>query len=225
MKGSRFIGVAVAIALAALVSGCSTNDAPQPLPDSGDHPHVVTDLSSLSSDSTAFQPKYHPTGLMASVDNPESARLFQATPGTSREIGDDKTPAFETLLNAKAAQYANFSQTLMEHVYAQLRVLERTDEISVEKLPTEIHATIVTAIMDRNGKLKEIILEQHSGRTALDKMVIEACKKGVWFRNPPAGALSDGGDYKLTIKVHLENFASMDDKHWDFTTKIALGIG
>ncbi|HUA34874.1 MAG TPA: TonB C-terminal domain-containing protein [Candidatus Binataceae bacterium] len=225
MKASRLLCVGASIALAALVSGCSSNNAPQPLPQADAHPHIVTDLSSLSSDTTEFQPKIHSSGLMAKVDDPGSAQVFQATPGLSREIGTDRTPAFETLLNGKAAQYANFSQTLMERVYAQLRILERTDEISILKLPTEIHPTVVTAIMDRNGKLKEIILEQHSGKTALDKMVIEACKKSLWYPNPPVGALSEGGDYRLTVQVHLENFASQDDRHWDFTTKIGLGIG
>ncbi|HVN27082.1 MAG TPA: hypothetical protein VMT64_01275, partial [Candidatus Binataceae bacterium] len=184
MNRWRISYAGVTIALAALISGCSSNEPP-PLPESA-HPHIVTDLSSLSSEPTnAFQPKIHSKGLMAAVEDPESARVFQATPGQSREIGTDRTPAFVTLLNTKAAKYANFSQTLMERVYSQLRILERTDEISMLKLPTEIHPTVVTAIMDRNGKLKELILEQRSGKTAIDKMVIQACRKALWYPNPP----------------------------------------
>ena len=56
-------------------------------------------------------------------------------------------------------------------------------------------------------------------------MLIDVCKKSIWYENPPVEALSGDGDYKLTIKLKLENFASLDERHWSFITDLGLGLG
>jgi hypothetical protein len=110
-------------------------------------------------------------------------------------------------------------------VYAQLSFAEKTEDISRTRLPTEIKPVVITAILDKSGKLTELILEQHSGKAKIDQMMIDVCKKGIWYENPPAAALSGDGNYKLTIRMKLENFASSDERHWSFITDLGLGIG
>ncbi len=56
-------------------------------------------------------------------------------------------------------------------------------------------------------------------------MMIDVCKKGIWYENPPAAALSGDGNYKLTLRLKLENFASTDEHHWSFITDLGLGLG
>ena len=129
------------------------------------------------------------------------------------------------LLNDKAAQFGNFSAVILDRVYAQLIIAEKSEEISRTKLPTELKAVVITAILDKTGKLTELILEQHSGKAKIDQMMLDVCKKGIWYENPPAAALSGDGNYKLTFRMKLENFASLDERHWSFITDLGLGIG
>ena len=103
-------------------------------------------------------------------------------------------------------------------------IAERSEEISRTKLPTDLRPVVITAIMDKNGKLTELILEQHSGKARIDQMMLDVCKKSIWYENPPVEALSGNGDYRLTIKLKLENFASSDEHHWSFITDLGLGI-
>jgi hypothetical protein len=156
----------------------------------------------------------------------EGPRQFQDEPGMSREIGTDANPATVRLLNAKAAKFGLFSAVILNRIFAKLIVAERSEEISRSKLPEDLRAVIITATMDKQGKLTELVLEQHSGRAKIDRMLIDVCKQSIWYANPPVDALSDDGStYKLTIKMKLENFASPDEKHWSYTTDLALGIG
>ena len=129
------------------------------------------------------------------------------------------------MLNAKAAQFANFSQVILDRIFAQAQLAERAEEISSTKLPPDIKPVVITAIMDKSGKLTELILEQHSGRGRIDQMMIAVCKKAIWYRNPPPEALSGDGNYKITIRCKLTNFASKDEAHWSFFTSLAVGIG
>jgi len=39
-----------------------------------------------------------------------------------------------------------------------------------------------------------------------------------------AAALSGDGNYKLTFRLKLENYASVDERHWSFITDLGLGI-
>jgi hypothetical protein len=231
MKIFRQIGAAVLLAAAIAIAGCADQDKP-PEPATGEVPaaKMVTDLSSVSS------AKIDPLGTNAVPHRGEgllrdeggdssSPRTFGEAPGVTRQGGTDTNPGEQRLLNAKAAKFANFSQVILDRVFAQLQLAEREEEISSTKLPTDIKPVVITAIMDRSGKLTELILEQHSGRARIDQMMIAVCKKAIWYRNPPPEALSGDGNYKLTIQCKLTNYASKDEAHWSFFTSLAVGIG
>jgi len=231
MKFLRQIGAAGLFAAALTIAGCAAEDKP-PEPVAGAAPgaKMVTDLSSVSS--TPIDPlgthavPERGQGLLRDVGGePSSTRTFGAQPGLTRQAGTDANPGEERLLNAKAAMFANFSQVMLDRIFAQLQLAEREEEISSTKLPTDIKPVVITAIMDRSGKLTELILEQHSGRARIDQMMIAVCKKAIWYRNPPPEALSGDGSYKLTIKCKLTNYASKDEAHWSFFTSLAVGIG
>ena len=231
MTNARSAFHAAMLATAILTAGCAEQPPPPPSPVAdAQAPKLVTDLSTLSdAPINPLRPEAVPekgSGLLHSnSSDPNSPRTFLAQPGFERAVGTDANPGVERLLNDKAAKFANFSQVLLEHIFSQMRLAEQTEEISRIKVPTDIKPVIITAIMDKDGKLTELILEQHSGKAALDKMMLEVCKKALWYRNPPAAALSSDGNYKLTIQARLENYASMDEKHWSFITHVGLGIG
>jgi hypothetical protein len=219
------------LAAAIAIAGCAADEAP-PAPVSGAAaPKIVTNLNDVAA--TPVNPlaidqvPQRGEGLLLNRA-PSSAgpRTYQAEPGMSRQIGNDANPATVRLLNAKAAKFGNFSGVILDRIFARLIVAERSEEISRGKLPEDLKAVIITATMNKQGKLTELVLEQHSGKAKIDQMMLEVCKKSIWFANPPADALSDDGStYKLTIKVKLENYASLDETHWSFVTDLGIGIG
>jgi len=218
------------LAAAILAAGCAADDKPPPpAPDAGPQPKLLSDLSTVS---TAPIDPLHTNAVPAPGegllhDNGHVAagpRTFEAEPGISRIVGNESNPGTVRLLNKKAAKFGNFSAVILDHIYAHLIEAERTEEISRTKLPTEMKAVVITAVMDKNGKLTELILEQHSGKARIDQMMLDVCRKSIWYENPPAEALSSDGTYKLTIKLKLENYASSDEHHWSFITDLGLGL-
>lgn len=227
----RFFTVAL-LAASLFAAGCAEDKPPAPMPDPGQsQPKLLSDLSTVS------DARVDPLASVNAVPAPGEGllqnsgpvtagpRTYETDPGISREIGSERTPATVRLLNAKAAQFGNFASVILDRIYARLAIAERSDEISRTKLPTDLRAVVITAIMDKSGKLTELILEQHSGKAKIDQMMIDVCKKSIWYENPPVEALSDDGNYQLTIKMKLQNFASLDGGHWSFITDLSLGIG
>ncbi|HYL59505.1 MAG TPA: hypothetical protein VEU51_11575 [Candidatus Acidoferrales bacterium] len=230
MTIARLARHASTLAVAILIAGCADQPPPPPVVTDSPQPKVVTDLSTLSSvPIEPLHPEAMPTRgsalLQSNNSDPNSPRTFLAQPGFERAVGTDKDPGVERLLNDKAAKFANFSQVILERIFSQMRLAEKTEEISRLKLPTDIKPVIITAIMDKNGKLTELVVEQHSGKAVIDKMMLDVCKKAIWYRNPPPAALSGDGNYKFTIDARLENYATSDAVHWNFITHIGLGIG
>jgi len=225
MSWYRTVATGAALALLILmIGGCGDTDEPKPLANQAGGPQQVTDLDSISN-TPIDALKLNGTAHASLAPNREAESVLTEAPKLVHQAGTDHDPAEESLLNDKAAQYAAFSHVLLDRLYTQMRDLERTDQYSQLKVPEDLKPVIITAVMDRNGDLNELILEQHSGRANVDRLVIAACKKALWYRNPPAGALSDDGNYKLTIHGQIANFASKDGRHWQFKTIIGLGIG
>ena len=219
------------LATAIAIAGCAADQPPPPPVSGASAPKIVTNLNDVAA--TPVNPlaidqvPQRGEGLLLN-HAPSSAgpRTFQDEPGMSRSIGNDANPATVRLLNAKAAKFGNFSAVILNRIFARLIVAERSEEFSRGKLPEDLKAVIITATLNKEGKLTELVLEQHSGKAKIDQMMLEVCKKSIWYANPPADALSDDGTtYKLTIRVKLENYASLDETHWSFVTDLGIGIG
>ncbi len=226
---NRFFTAAL-FAAAILTAGCAADEKPPPaIPDAGPQPKLLSDLAAVS------DAPIDPLGVNA-VPAPGAGLLHDeaavsagpgasaTAPGISRRVGTDRNPGTVRLLNNKAAEFGNFSAVILDRVFARLSIAEKSEDISRTQLPAGLKPVIITAILDKSGKLTELILEQHCGKAKIDQMMIDVCKKSIWYENPPAGALSGDGDYKLTIRLKLENYASVDERHWSFITDLGLGI-
>ena len=229
-RPKRFF-TAMLLAATIFAAGCAAEDKPPPAaPGAGPQPKLLTDLSSVSD--APIDP-LHVHDVPARGDGlvrdhgPVSAgpRTFEDEPGISRTVGNEENPGTVRLLNGKAAKFGNFSAVILDRIYAHLIEAERTEEISRTKLPTEMKAVVIIAILDKGGTLTELVLEQHSGQARIDQMMLDVCKKSIWYQNPPAAALSGDGTYKLTIRLKLRNYASSDERHWNFITDLGLGLG
>jgi hypothetical protein len=222
------------LALMTISQGCGSKSSPAlpaAAPPPPDAPHAVTDLSQLAP-GNALDPfgKQEETIARHVVEGDDGKAPPQQqgiehldSLATVRHGGDDRHPCEQQMLNKKAAQFDVLSIRLMDQVFHQMRTLQ-TGEISRMKLPSDLRWVVITARMDHQGTLKELVLEQHSGTAAMDKLMIEACKKALYLRNPPADAADGDGDYKVRIEARMENYSSMDGEHWEFKTYMGLAI-
>jgi hypothetical protein len=231
-RAARLVSIgALSLAVLTSLQGCSSNSAakpatlPTPAPDA---PRPVTDLSQVAP-GNALNPFGKKDQIIArrvasEDDDVSMPTIDLGALGTVRHAGDDKHPCEQRLLNKKAAQFEMVSIHLMDQVFSQIRHLQSTDEVSHLKLPTDLRWVIITGTLNHDGMLRELVIEQHSGTAAMDKMMIAACKKGLWLRNPPPAAADASGNYKVRIEGRMENFASLDGEHWEFTTYMGLAI-
>jgi len=219
------------LALLIIPQGCSSSSTPDvptvyPTPAPGT-PHPLTDLSQLSTANplAPFGKRDQSIAreVTAEADTGAEEQSIHAI-GSIRRVGDEKHPGEERLLNKKATQFDMLSMRVLDQIYAETASLERRDEISHLKLPDDLRPVIITGTINGDGVLKELVVEQHSGTAAIDKMMIAACKKGMYIRNPPPEARTSDGTYKLRIEARMENFASLDGEHWQFKTYLGLAI-
>jgi hypothetical protein len=222
---------ALSVALLTVLHGCGFTGAqpnglaPIPPPDA---PRPVTNLSDLALGSTLapFGKRDQVIARRVAAENdsePDGGENLD-TLAIVRHVGDPRHPGEERLLNKKAAQFDLLSTRLLNQFFEEVLKLQTGYEISHLKLPTDLKPVIVTATLDRQGVLKELVIEQHSGMATIDKMVIAACKKGLYIHNPPVEALDKDGNYQIRLQLRMENFASVDGEHWEFKTYMGLAI-
>ncbi|HLW71213.1 MAG TPA: hypothetical protein VKS22_11400 [Candidatus Binataceae bacterium] len=241
--GLRCRCAALALGLLAL-AGCVAPKPPsderplQPVPNVPDRPEVVTDLSKLSAaDTTAVAlPPVLPTvsplqstsnvSVGASRNEQLTHKLAAGEPGrydTETPSSDTQAPGGTRLLNDKARQYANFSDILLTQTMRAALTLE-PEKLGSKRVPLELTPVVLTAIMDPEGRLKEIVIEHHSGDLAVDRLFIEACKQGIWSRNPPVGARSVEGTYRVQIQGSVSNRTFDRYGQYTYSTEIGLAI-
>jgi hypothetical protein len=151
------------------------------------------------------------------------SRYFASDPDRLRYTEEATPPPGEAKLdNAKARQFSQFAYPLAQHTLkAAQDLLETLDK---RKLPDGLKPVVLTAVMDPVGRLTEIVIVQHSGDIAVDRLVIEACKKGLWVRNPPEDARASDGNYRLRIDGTITNHTVNWHGYFTYTTQIGLSI-
>lgn len=226
-RTAGLIGIGAALILLAAAAGCGSNTSPAAVPqDSG--PKMVTDLSAVSP-GNALDPfgkanSSDVAGVPVVSSSSQAGGATEQAMGTVRHVGDDKHPGEQRLINKKAAKFDMLSLRLLDQLSASMRDLEDQEPIVRMKLPTDLRPVIVTATLNPQGKLREIVIEQHSGVAAVDKMVVKACKRGLFLNNPPADALSGNGDYEVRLDARIENYSTIDGEHWQFKTYLGLAV-
>lgn len=234
-----------AVLATALTAGCSWQNTtatapPSPPAAPPGSPHVITNLSQLSSrDADAASLSNAAKVLKADPSRDQTAAVAHGmgrdTPSTLRRLFLDnpESPRYaETMiphtqirfLNAKAAEYSGFSNMMITQLLNEMVKQEKVEPMVTLELAEEIKPVAVTAILDDRGQLKELIYRQHSGLAAIDNFVIGACKESLWANNMPKGALSKDGNYRLRIEAQLSKYSADREGNQTFTTRIGLGI-
>jgi hypothetical protein len=233
----------ILLGLALAMVGCSSQQ--QSAPDSDTvaaaeatpaaaEPRIVTDLSQISTAKTApgRMPQSNGEGPAAADlrRNPNAAvqqnveRLFVANINQLRyREGRADAPGGTALLNDKARKYSEFSYQLLNQTMTAARSIE-PQRLAGRKLPQDIAPILLTAVMDSQGRLTEISVESHSGDHQVDEIIIDACKQGLWSRNPPEQALASDGMYRLRIRGYITAYTFDLKGRYKYTTDLRLGI-
>lgn len=137
--------------------------------------------------------------------------------GEARAAGD------RTLLNDKARQFPEFSYAMLNQTLVAAQELE-AKQLQDHKLPDEIKPVILVAVITPDGKLTDLSVEQHSGVGSVDRLMIDACKKGLWARNPPPAARADDGNYRLRFEGAVNNYSYNVEGDYKYITHIGLAL-
>ena len=195
---------------------------------------MVTDLSQLSS-SNPLARLDQQRQLLSGQSTPQSSqpsnqtvsnigRFYIANQKTAQLIEAPSRPAGDArLLNAKAAQYPEFAYDIVNRTLAVAQDMA-PQKLEQHRLPEDIKPIVLTAVMTPEGKLTDIYIEHRSGFSAVDQLFIDACKKGIWARNPPAGALSSDGTYRLRIEGIIFNYSYNHENLYSYSTHVGIGL-
>ena len=104
-----------------------------------------------------------------------------------------------TLLNTKASQYAVFVRRVATLVFSHMRrtgweTMRASDINRIRDFST------VRAVLDRDGNLIRVTLEEPSGSQRFDETLTLAVKKGAKDPNPPKEALAEDGNFHFIFK-------------------------
>jgi hypothetical protein len=109
-------------------------------------------------------------------------------------------------------------------LFVATQQLERKDLVN-EVLSSNTQPVLISALLDRTGKLTDLVLEQQSGSGRVDQMMLKACKIGLWATNPPPAAAASDGNYHLKIEAKVMNFNRTTQANvWNFDTRLGLGL-
>jgi hypothetical protein len=193
---------------------------------------VVTDLSKLSEASTTAlpppdQPSIAPDNSSGNDDSSGNAvishQLAANAPNTRWNVTPTTFKGGSRLLNDKARQFADFTDILLDQTLKAAQTMA-PDKLSQHRVPEDLVPTTLTAVMDSEGRLREIIIDQHSGDLQVDQLFIEACKKGIWSRNPPPGARDSDGKYRLRVEGTVNNQSYDRYGQYSYDTELGMGI-
>ncbi len=200
--------------------------APETPSASADEPHVLTDLSTLSSADPIdpFGPQATVASNAPAATGAPAKSAASESAGAVRRVGDGRHPGEERLLNEKAARFDTLSMRVMDQLFAAIEELEATGAIARLRMPADLKPVVLAGTLNQHGKLVKLALEQHSGQAAVDQMMVRACKRALHLNNPPPEALTPEGNYQVRIEARIENFASVDQRHWTFKTYIGMAL-
>jgi hypothetical protein len=245
------IAAAVGITLTMLVDGCGASPAQPDSPGaeavaSNDatatnvgnrEPQMITDLSKLTASSgnpsvneqvliagaAALHDSSPGTGDAQSSVDQNLERLYLSKNNSAANGGEALAAGDRTLLNAKARAFPAFSEALLNQTLVAAQALE-VKQLEQHKLPEEMRPLILTATMTPEGKLTDLAVEQHTGFGPIDRLLIEACKQGLWAANPPAGALADNGMYQLRFEGVVRNYSYDVVGNYRYVTHVGLAL-
>jgi len=204
--------------------GCGLHAPSAPPPDSSTTLAPPAPTLPVAASSSSAAPASSSSDDVSAVTQANITRYFVSNPGQLGYSEEAPPPPGDAKLdNAKARQFPQFAYPLARQTLKAAQDLA-PDKLSQRRLPNELKPVVLTAVMDPVGRLTEIEINQHSGDNAVDHLVIEACKRGLWARNPPPQALASDGNYRLRIEGIISNYSVSWHGFVIYATHVGLSI-
>ncbi|HJU11041.1 MAG TPA: hypothetical protein VJ728_09190 [Candidatus Binataceae bacterium] len=233
--------LAIVLAFLSAIGGCSSQTSEQQTDmavattsHNPGEPRTVTDLSEISSAKTVPAPisalNSTASASTQAEHNPNTIvqqnieRMFVSNVDQLRyREGRSNAPGEVSLLNDKARKFSEFSYQLLNQTLTAAHSIE-PDRLAGRKLPIDIAPMVLTAVMDSEGRLKDIAIDSHTGDHQVDQIIIDSCKQGLWSRNPPVGAMNPDGNYRLRIEGYIRAYSFDFKGRYKYETRLGLAI-
>ncbi len=164
-----------------------------------------TNSQNLVSGATAIPGETAPSPTAQDLADANLENLYLSKEHSVIHGGEAPAAGDRNLLNAKARKFPEFSYALLNQTLVVAEQME-PGKLQGRKLPDDIKPMILTATMTPEGKLTDLAIEQHSGLGTVDRIIIDACKQGLWSMNPPPSALADDGTFRMRIEAAIDNY-------------------
>lgn len=209
---------------------------PPPTAVNVDSPRVITDLSQVSTAVTAapinsgeqeaFIKTETVSGTQAEVTRYDIDRFYLAQQPFELDPQEETAVKFKgdmTLLNKKATRYPEFSYQMLKRTLPLAEKLAAST-LGGRELPSDIKRVILTATLTSSGRLSDLAIEEHSGVAAVDQIMIDACKQGLWAMNPPLEAAAPDKSYEVHFEGVIYNYSFDREGVYTYITHIGVGL-
>jgi hypothetical protein len=212
------------------------SEAPPPPPPAAANsngPRVITDLSQISNaqaspllnpgEQQAFAETENAKVPLSQLTQYNLDRFYLSQPPIEIDEVGIKPRGDITLLNSKAARFPEFVYPMLNRT---LPAAEKLGQAALDgrQIPDDLKPVILTVTLSPIGHPTDIAIEQHSGMAAIDHVMIDACKQGLWALNPPSTAAQPDQSYKLRFEGVIYNFSYNRYGQYSYITHVGLGV-
>jgi len=103
-----------------------------------------------------------------------------------------------TMLNTKADRFAPFVRRVGTRVFQNLLIFQRQN-LGINDILAAHEPVTVRCLLDPEGHLKDITVEDRSGSLAVDQTLLDALRQAAFDSNPPRSAANANGDYEFVF--------------------------
>lgn len=103
-----------------------------------------------------------------------------------------------TMLNTKADRFAPFVRRVGTRVFQNLLIFQR-QHLGINDILAAHEPVTVRCLLDPEGHLKDIKVEDRSGSLAVDQTLIDALREAAFDSNPPRSAANADGDFEFVF--------------------------
>lgn len=107
-----------------------------------------------------------------------------------------------TLLNTKADRFAPFVRRVGTRVFENL-LIEQRKTLDANEIIAARTFTTIRAILDTNGRLRDLEIVDRSGSQAMDGTLLAALREAAFDPNPPPAAANADGEFEFIFRAQV----------------------